>query len=156
MLERKIDSLDIELAVANLFNYRVNLIVPNVSWGMFIHECDLLIISRDNYATEVEIKISKSDLKADQKKKHEHNSRKIKYLYFAIPDYLYEYKDLIPERAGIITVYWYEHFGRFLAVRRRKPQKYSNYKMSERERYDVARLGTMRIWTLKRKLKDFE
>jgi len=61
---------DIEFAVAKYFNFRKNLIVPNVSWGFNIHECDLLIVRKSGYAIEVEIKISKSDFKADFKKIH--------------------------------------------------------------------------------------
>ena len=56
-------------------------------------------------ATEIEIKISLADLKADAHKKHSHSSDKIKYLYFAIPSYMLEKAlPFIPERAGIITV----------------------------------------------------
>ena len=33
------------------------------------HECDMLIVSKNHYLTEVEIKISLSDLKADFKKR---------------------------------------------------------------------------------------
>ena len=75
----KITTHKIEVALANHFNYRLNLIVPNISWGAFIwHECDLFIVSKAGYCTEIEIKISKSDLKKDFEKKHNHESDKIK------------------------------------------------------------------------------
>lgn len=36
----------IETLVARKWNFRQNIIVPNVSWGLKIHECDLLIASK--------------------------------------------------------------------------------------------------------------
>ena len=65
----KITTLVMEIALARFINPRVNLVVPNVSWGFFNHECDLISISKSGFATEYEIKVSKSDLKADKKKK---------------------------------------------------------------------------------------
>lgn len=74
-------------------------------YKMIGHECDLLVLTKSNVLQEVEIKISISDLKADSKKEHKHKSDYIKYLYFAIPDYLLQSAiDLIPSDAGIITV----------------------------------------------------
>ena len=52
------------------------------------HECDILTVSPSYWATEVEIKISLSDLKADFKKKHNHLSNAIKYFYYCIPEHL--------------------------------------------------------------------
>lgn len=54
------------------------------------HECDILSVSNSGYLTEFEIKISKSDLKNDLKKRHHHNSKRLKYQYFAIPEKLKE------------------------------------------------------------------
>jgi len=44
-------SLDIEIAVMEYLGTRTNLIVPNVSWGMDLHECDILSLSKAGYAT---------------------------------------------------------------------------------------------------------
>lgn len=67
------------------------------------HECDMLIVSKNQYITEVEIKISLSDLRADFKKEHQHKDENIKNFYYAFPE---EMKDkaieLIPEEAGIL------------------------------------------------------
>ena len=63
----KITTLEMETLLMNHFNYLQNIIVPNVSNGIFhkehgwLHECDLLVLSKANYATEIEIKISKAD-----------------------------------------------------------------------------------------------
>jgi hypothetical protein len=139
-------SLGIELAVADWFGYRANLIVPNVSWGLQIHECDLLVVTKSGYAYEVEIKISKADLKKDLQKRHQHINGKIKRLYFAIPEKLKNEVDLIPERAGIIVV---DTYGRCTLFRKAINNSTAR-RLSDDEKYKVAWLGTMRIWSLKR------
>lgn len=146
----KLKTIDIEIAIANYFNIRKNLIVPNISWGLDIHECDLLMISKCGYATEIEIKISKSDLIKDKLKSHKHISKKIKNLYFAIPEYLLEFKEHAPERSGIIVV---DNDGWCQVVRKPVPSS-KPYKFTDKERYNVARLGAMRIWGLKRKIRN--
>lgn len=67
------------------------------------HECDMLIVTKKCYLTEVEIKISLSDLKADFKKKHQHKDENIKNFYYAFPEEMKEKAiELIPEGAGIL------------------------------------------------------
>lgn len=144
-----------EIALAEHFNSRANLIVPNVSWGMEIHECDLLILTPQSYAWEIELKVDKYDLIKDKEKKHNHNSYKIKYLYFAITNDLLDCKEHIPERAGIIQVYRYvDKWGDLeIACKRiRKAKVNSQYKFSAKERQRLTMLGAMRIWTLKKRI----
>jgi len=161
-------TLEMEIALAAHFNARQNLIVPGIHWGFFIHEMDLLVLTKAGYAYEVEIKVSKADLIKDKEKRHGHRDTqgRIKYLYFAIPVKLQPFIEHIPERAGIITVN--KSMGRFGRYGRdgyetyeteiypcnilRQPETLSKYKFSDKERYDVARLGTMRIWPMKEKL----
>ena len=70
-----INSSDIEFAVARMFCWRQNIIVPNVWWGMgFNYELDLMVISGSGWATEIEIKISVSDIRADLRKRRWHAS----------------------------------------------------------------------------------
>ena len=67
------------------------------------HECDMLIVTKNCYLTEVEIKISLSDLKADFKKEHQHKDENIKNFYYAFPEEMKEKAiELIPEEAGIL------------------------------------------------------
>ena len=73
---------EMECAISDLFEYRRCVIVPNISWGFKIHECDMLVIRQTNYAVEIEIKRSISDLKADFKKKHDHSDDRIKELFY--------------------------------------------------------------------------
>jgi len=143
----RLKTIDIELAVAKYFNTRINLIVPNISWGLWLHECDLLIITKNNYAYEVEIKISKSDLIADKKKTHKHNDDRIKKLYFAIPYDLLKYQQYIPEHAGILAI-----TEDLCCKKVREAKVKSKYKFTDEEKFNVARLGTMRMWNLKRKI----
>lgn len=57
MTDTNLSIQQIELAIAQMFGIRNNIIVPNVSWGFFdTHEADLVIINKSNYLTEVEIK----------------------------------------------------------------------------------------------------
>jgi hypothetical protein len=149
----KITTIEIEERVAQYFGPRECIIVPNISWGINIHECDLLIIRKSGYGIEVEIKISKSDLIADAKKGHHHNDRmdRLSELYFAIPDHMANCIEYIPERAGILVLSRSE-WGISLQ-RLRDPQKNKNRtKFSDAEILKVAHLGCMRIWNLKRTL----
>ena len=85
------------------FYIRQNIVVPNVDWGFLNHEADLLILSKANYLTEVEIKRTWADFMADFKKKHTHYDKKLSHFYYAVPssiaqrvfDWLYvgEYND---------------------------------------------------------------
>jgi len=147
-------TLDIEIAVMEYFNIRTNLIVPNVSWGIGLHECDLLVITKAGCAYEVEIKTSKTDLIKDKEKRHGHFNSKIKQLYFAIPMKLVKYMEHIPERAGIFGIR--EGINTVFkpkCEKLREARINSKYKFSEGERYQVARLGAMRILGLKKRIK---
>lgn len=45
---------ELEYNVACYFDYRKNIIIPNVSWGFGIHECDLLIVKQGLEMIETE------------------------------------------------------------------------------------------------------
>ncbi len=139
-------STDIERAVAKYFNFRVNLIIPRVSWGFNIHECDLLIMTKSGYLYEVEIKVSRADLIRDSFKSHGHLSSKIKKLYFAMPeDILGIERKYIPERAGILSI----SFGTLYVNIIREAETQKTEPLTIKERYKLARLGAMRIWRCK-------
>lgn len=109
--------LEIETALArhDKFNFIKNIAVFNVN-GVnenlpIYHECDMLVLSKSGYLTEIEIKRSWSDFLTDFKKKHNHHNYPIiKYFYYCVPVSIYE---------------------------------------KVRNRLELARLGTMRIITLK-------
>jgi hypothetical protein len=150
-----------EVAVSGYFSPRQNLIVPNVSWGMFRHEVDLCVLSPAGYASEIEIKVSRSDLIKDKEKRHGHDEPMIKYLYFAIPVHLEKDIDHIPERAGVLIVEWNEPWkmygsrkveGWWSCKKKRNAKIQYNRKWTDHERNSLLRLGAMRIWGLKTKL----
>ena len=152
----KITTSEIETRVAGFFGYRQCIIVPNISWGINLHECDLLVIRKSGYGIEVEIKVSKSDLKADAKKGHNHNDRldRLSELYFAIPDYMKDCIEFIPERAGILILSKY-YDGLSLSILRKPIVNKNRRKFNDDEMLKIAHLGTMRIWNLKRIINSY-
>jgi hypothetical protein len=155
---KPIKTIDIEVALAKYYGIRINIIVPNISWGLpGMHECDMFVITKAGIATEIEIKISKSDLLADFKKGHNHGDRggRISYFYYAMPEALYEkVKDIIPPEAGILTCHRPSWDGGRIYVKevRKSPRRKNARKLTTEECFKIARLGTMRIWTLKEKI----
>jgi hypothetical protein len=141
-----------EESIAKMFGIRTNIIVPNISWGLNgMHECDLLIVRPSGYAIEVEIKRSKSDLKADFKKKHDHSDTRIQKFYYALPEELLATCiELIPARCGIITVSKLR--STVIAKMHRDIPAGKCRKLTDDEMFKVAKLGVMRVWNLKRKL----
>ncbi len=83
------------------------IIVPNTSY--LGHECDVLIVQKSGYATEIEIKATASDLKADKKKLHGHRSNYIRQIYYGLSEEIPQnvIDDNVPENAGIIMFYKY-------------------------------------------------
>lgn len=82
--------IEIELALADHFNWKKNIIAFNVlgvSGRLPIgHECDMLVVSSSGYLCEVEIKRSYADFCADFKKRHHHTSAvPMKEFIFAVP-----------------------------------------------------------------------
>jgi hypothetical protein len=153
----KITTPEIEVRIASFFDYRKNIIVPNVSWGVNLHECDLLVIRSSGYGIEVEIKISKSDLRADAKKPHHHHDRmgRISELYFAMPDYMSDCVEYVPEHAGILLISRHDERYLGLSILRKPTINKNRRKFTNEEILKVAHLGTMRIWNLKRNINSY-
>lgn len=156
-------TIEIEIAIMQYIGIRQNLIVPNVSWGVAgLHECDILSLSASKYATEVEIKVTKHDLLKDKEKRHGHLHDHITYLFFAVPKSLEAVAlEAIPERAGLFTVenirsetFTVGVYNWTLKVEQAKGcvRNKKGVKWSDIERYQLARLGTMRILGLKQKI----
>lgn len=89
----------IELAIMNHrdFNFRQNLMVFRVTdiSGVVNHECDCLIMSKNGYLTEIEIKRSYTDFLADFKKNHSHEDCRVKEFYFMVHE---SFKDKVIEK----------------------------------------------------------
>lgn len=155
--DKLITALEIEIELAKRFCYRRNIIVPNVSWGAgFRHELDMMVITPAGWATEIEIKVSKADLKADAKKPHGHESKRIRQLYFAYPEYLGDdCAMLVPERAGIITVAWRKDgFAMKTFIKRTPKVNKDARRLNDDEISKLLHLGCMRVWSLKEHNRD--
>lgn len=156
---------DIETAIATLYCYRKNVIVPRVRHFPKLHECDLLIINKAGWATEIEIKISLNDLKKDLQKEHQHQNVKIRELYYAVPEKLFDAAvELLPDTVGLIKVTetkYVENYGRskkdhFSAKIERFAVVKKAEKFTPEEVAKVTRLGTLRIWYYKEKIIELQ
>lgn len=160
----KFNCIDFEYLVMKYFDIRKNIIVPNVHWGIHrwkegippLHECDVLVLSKSGYATEIEIKISKSDLLKDKEKEHGHQHEMIKTLYFCVPEKLVDVAlKNIPERAGLLIPYQSERTKKYtLQIVKNPISNYKALKWTNEERMKLMRLGCMRIMGLKKKLSN--
>ncbi|MFA6878435.1 MAG: hypothetical protein WCQ76_05995 [Fusobacterium sp.] len=155
---------EIEYALYSNFMLKSKLITTGVTMGkLFNHECDVIVVTKNDYLLEYEIKISKSDLLADFKKKHNHEGgNKIKSTTFVIPYDMKDCVDLIPLYFGVMTVKkgeFRETWGRKTPLIRtqyicqliRKPQINKKCKKLTTEEYiDLCRLASMRGFAEKR------
>ena len=81
-----VDEIQLALYYSGIWNKRQDIFVPNLSWGLLNHEADLVILTKSGYLTEVEIKCSWEDFKADFKKEHEHKDEHVYYLHYCVPE----------------------------------------------------------------------
>ena len=156
------------LFVMQHFNPRVNIVVPNVSWGLLEHEADVLVCTKQGYVTEIEIKVSKSDFLKDFEKPHGHYDKRITKYYFAVPEILEEFvKERLPDQWGLLVlkqtkyVNWKtgsESYG-YRIVEAVKAKRNRSEGFSQSEMQDLTRLGCLRIaglyrenYTLRKKL----
>jgi hypothetical protein len=157
--KKPLTTIEMEVAIAKFFGVRQNIIVPNISWGFQTHECDLFIIKKSGIAIEVEIKRSKSDLLADFKKRHNHKDRqnRITEFYYAFTiELLNNCYDLIPKETGIIVCERYKNHKNEEVIgahikRNSERIKWAR-KLTDKEIFKIARLGCMRIFSLKNKI----
>ena len=148
-MKQQMTTQQVEIAIAKHFKPRVNLVVPNVSWGMGIsYECDIVVLTKSGYAYEIEIKVSRGDLVKDGKKRHQHNDGRFRYLWFAVPMSLLKHIEFIPARAGILGV---TSKGRVHVLANPVINQHAP-RWSDWDRYKLARLGCLRIWPLKEKI----
>ena len=153
---------------AGLFN-RSMLVVPNCYWAG--HEADLLVVTPCMRLVDVELKISRSDLKADINKdkwwkhqawsrRHQPRSRndwppKVWKHYYAMPAQIWEQKLLesLPAVSGVILVHDQKLPQRpqFEILRRAKPNKEAPV-LAPSNICDLARLTSIRYWSLRKEI----
>jgi hypothetical protein len=146
-MDTKLSVLEIQRAIANYFEPRKNIIVPNVSFGLLSYEADMLVLNRSGYLTEVEIKRSWSDFMADFKKKHKHNDRLVKFFYYAVPRSILEKVEAVLNekeiRCGLLV--YFENCS-VSTAKKCGNVVYDGRKLFIEEQLQLARLGTMRLW----------
>ena len=152
----RLTAQDIEISVAQHFNPRQNVIVPNVHWGLGLpYEADLVVLRPSGYAIEVEIKTTASDIRADLKKKHQHDSNLFRELWFAVPQELVATPE-IPGRAGVLGITPFDtgaHNDKwFCQVHHAAKMNRAVRPWEPRQVKKLLELGVMRIWTLKQHL----
>lgn len=146
-----------------VFNHRHLIVCPNTYWPG--NETDLLLVRTDLRLMDVEIKISRSDLKADAKKEKwfdmpvqwpmgtersktpRTHPRRIWKHYYCMPDKIWS-DDLlahIQPTSGLIMMRDYpDHPGCWLR-RQAKPSKDAE-RITPEELADIARMQSQRMW----------
>lgn len=160
--ERTLYEIEVALAKTDKFNYIRNVVAFNVNgWSDKLpiwHECDMLVLSKSGYLTEIEIKRSWSDFLADFKKKHKHESEGIiKNFYYAVPCSIHEkvveyIKDNNIDCNGVF--FYTERLNIGTAYSKNRKNKFR--KLTMEEQLQVARLGAMRAIRLKEKIIKLE
>jgi len=143
---------DIEIAVVHLFGVRQHIILPNLSWAILnSREADLVILKPSGHCTEIEIKQSFSDFKADFKKRHRkpgYSETFFRQLYYAIPNALTEkVMPLLPGHAGLIIVHDVDN--PYAQIKKKAPVNKEALPRTTEQQFNIMRLACMRLWTAK-------
>lgn len=158
-LDTKLSVHDIEDAIILRYTkgIRNDIVVPNVSWGMGInYEADLIVLNRQGYATEYEIKRSYSDFVADFAKDEDaHKAPWVYRFYYVLPLLIKDRAEEFIRHTGIETpaVLFYDENGNFTSNNGCSYVK-GGRKMFLEEQLKLARLGVMRYWNLREKQKE--
>lgn len=158
------------------FKRKCLLLVDNCKWTG--HECDVLGVTTDLRIIDIEVKISRADLKADAKKDkwwhrtgwgagmvstHREWPQKVWKHYYALPQNVWR-EDLAEflgsPSSGVLTLRE-SNYGQIFVdlVRRAKPNKLAP-RISSESVVDIARLQNLRMWeaymTRDRAVRDYK
>ena len=125
------------------------------SENIVTHECDMLMVTKNYFLREIEIKISVSDFKADFKKKHNHEGN-IKQFYYAVPYYILDkIKDLVPEQAGILVAEYNAELSDHWQLKRHKKATDNKLAMpiDEDKLNKIFRIGYLKYWFYRKREK---
>ena len=152
----------ISKVLAQKFMQRSTLIVPNCYWTG--HECDLLVIEKGLRIVDIEIKLSRADLKADAAKdkwwEHRPWQRrrtlgdaskrqwpdKVWKHYYALPESVWG-EDMaahMPPTSGILLV----RNAHSLCVKRNAKPNREAKPITSADAIDIARLASLRMWAV--------
>lgn len=176
-MDTKLTIQQIHLALRNsgLWNPRTDIMIPNLSWGLLPYEADFVVVSKSGYLTEVEIKRSWEDFKADFKKKHNHDAEQVYYFYYCVPvSIIGKVKEFLMEKYGegyslcAPAVLWYDENGKVreaiddnlrcfgMHYASSISPNVKHRKLFLEEQLTVARLGQLRYWSLLEKTQGHE
>ena len=147
------------------FKNKTIVLVPNCSWTG--HECDLLGVTQQCRVIDVEIKISRSDLKADPSKDKWWHPRPwcrpgqperareprawpphVWKHYYAMPADVWNASllSVLPEASGILTIHEYNYGQCRLQCERRARVNRNATRLDAEDCIDIARLASLRMW----------
>ena len=129
-------------------------IIPNIYLGLL--ESDLISVTKAGYINEYEIKITRSDFKADFKKsKHlrfkHRNKTACAYFWFVTPEGLVGI-DEIPEYAGFIAVRKMKDrypFNGFACREIKRPPRLNSEKINTRQKDQILKGYMHRFWSMR-------
>ena len=174
MEKHNITTQEMELLIYNFFEKSSIVIVPKFtrhnavkykdetkhlgyrSENIVSHECDILLVTKNNYLREIEIKISISDFKADFNKKHNHEGN-IRQFYYAVPYYILDdIKAFVPEHAGILVAkYNEERSEKWQIERYKKPIDNKKAKpIDEQMLNKIFRIGYLKYWFYRKRQEE--
>ncbi len=173
-MDTSLTVLQIQLALHNsgLWNKRSDIMVPNLSWGFLPYEADFVIMTKSGYLTEVEIKRSWEDFKADFNKDHRHDDERIYHFFYCVPiaifdkvkefltnklmeelddyskDLLTKNPDLLGVHSQLPAVLTYDENGNVRHPKFGFPgaRRHQARKLFIEEQLQIARLGCLRYW----------
>lgn len=164
---RHLYEIELALCYTPQFNFVKNIVAFNVNGISEIlpifHECDMLILSKSGYLTEIEIKRSYVDFINDFSKKHKHESEYIKFFYYCVPEKILEkVQQYLHENnincSGVITysenlrINFHGYYkGDCLIMAREFKAK----KLFLEQKLELARLAAIRNISLKKKLLQY-
>ncbi|MBO1882938.1 MmcB family DNA repair protein [Capnocytophaga sp. Marseille-Q4570] len=125
------------------------------SENIVTHECDMLMVTKNYFLREIEIKISVSDFKADFKKKHNHEGN-IKQFYYAVPYYILDkIKDLVPEQAGMLVAEYNAELSDHwqLKIYKKAIDNKSATPIDEEKLNKIFRIGYLKYWFYRKREK---
>ncbi len=124
---------------------------------LFHWESDLIYVSKNGYITEYEIKISKSDFKADKNKTYKHqklgscSTFKPKYFWYVCPPNVIDIQN-IPDYAGLIYCNSLRyHEVTYSSLRDnikiiKKAPKLKSDKITDQKLIDILKKGNTKYW----------
>jgi hypothetical protein len=153
-----------------IFNHKYLVVVPNTSWTG--NECDLLVVTENLRVIDVEIKISRSDLKADAKKDKwfqnwdyridgpqafgDQSARrarewpqKVWKHYYALPAEIWNdslLETLGSPKSGVLLLQRDEKGAIKVQVKRIAAPCREAERLSATQAVDIARLASLRMW----------